>query len=476
MNNIYKINSFLILFLAFVILQGCESDFLESKPTDSVSKDDVFESAESARGVLAAIYRVWRTTDNTYTGLTFLTQCADAMGPDMQKIASYEQVIAYSAMNQDGATVRYPWQMLYNNINNINDLLANLDDVSGLQAEIDQVRGEALAMRGYCYFELVRRYQHTYAIASSMPGVPIYTEPTTSETLGNPRSSVSEVYTQILSDLTQASSLMSTDRQHKGYFNVDVINAILARVYITMEDWTNAITNAQLARQDYPLMSAEDWQGGFTDVSNSEWIWGQKNSADENPGIGSAANHLVPIIAGAVWFWPPNELPALYSATDIRGELFELQADGRYFNFKFQIIMDPYNSGDYPYIRSVEMYLIEAEAMAKSSNESGAQDALYEVQLRADPSAVKSTATGQALIDEILIEKRKEFWGEGIIFFDMLRNQMPLVRDPDHQAPLSFPANSWEFIFPIPEREFLINRNLDITTDQNPLTGVYTGK
>jgi len=52
---------------------------------------------------------------------------------------------------------------------------------------------------------------------------------------------------------------------------------------------------------------------------------------------------------------------------------------------------------------------------------------------------------------------------------------MSLVRDPDHQTVLSLPANSWEFIFPIPEREFLINKNLDITTDQNPVTGVFTG-
>ena len=124
------------------------------------------------------------------------------------------------------------------------------------------------------------------------------------------------------------------------------------------------------------------------------------------------------------------------------------------------------------------MYLIEAEAMVKSSSytDSDAQDALYMVQLRADPAAVKSTNTGQDLIDEILLEKRKEFWGEGIMFFDMLRNELPLVRDDDHPFILSIPANSWEFIFQIPESEFLINKNMDLATDQNPATGIYTGK
>jgi len=473
MKKIYKISSILILFIVFIISQGCEKDALETKPTDSISSVDVFESAESAYGVLISVYRDWREADNLFAGFSYLQMVADAMGPDFQKRAQYEAQIAYSAFNPDGGSARYPWALLYKSINKINDLLANLDDVSGSQEDIDRVRGEALAMRGFSYFELVKRYQHTYAIASNMPGVPIYTEPTTAESVGNPRSSVSDVYTQILSDLTQAVSLMSIDRKQKGYFNINVVYAVLARVYLTMEDWPNAITYAQSARAGYPLMSAEEWQSGFMDISNPEWIWGQNNSAEENQGPGSPSAQMTPF-ATAQWAWTSNTLPSLYSATDIRGELIVEQADGQDNNFKF-LMADPLYSGDYPYIRSAEMYLIEAEALAKSGNEPDAQDALFAVQLRADPNAVKSTATGQALVDEILLEKRKEFWGEGVYFFDILRNQMPLIREAEHESPLSIPANSWEFILPIPEREFLINKNLDITTDQNPTTGVFTG-
>ncbi|HUS85854.1 MAG TPA: hypothetical protein VMW76_01340, partial [Bacteroidales bacterium] len=80
-----------------------------------------------------------------------------------------------------------------------------------------------------------------------------------------------------------------------------------------------------------------------------------------------------------------------------------------------------------------------------------------------------------ALIDEIIEEKRKEFWGEGIYLRDMLRNQMPLVRDATHNYIYNLPANSWEFIFPIPESEILINVNIG-QSDQNPTSGVYSGK
>ncbi len=113
---------------------------------------------------------------------------------------------------------------------------------------------------------------------------------------------------------------MSTDRQQKGYFNINVVYAVLARVYLTMEDWTNAITYAQLAKQGYPLMSAVQWQSGFMDIGNPEWIWGQNNSAEENQGPGSANAHLTPF-ALAQWIWASDTLVSFYSATDIRGQL-----------------------------------------------------------------------------------------------------------------------------------------------------------
>ncbi|MBA7524858.1 hypothetical protein ES705_17003 [subsurface metagenome] len=264
---------------------------------------------------------------------------------------------------------------------------------------------------------------------------------------------------------------MTAARDHKGHFNIDVVNGILARVYLTMEDWTNAISHAQAARANYPLMSGTAWvDEGFYDVGNAEWIWGQNNNLEENPDWGSAINLLDP--DGAEFpFTIADTLTAAYSATDVRGMDITTDADGKNWNYK--ITTFGRYEADYPLMRSAEMYLIEAEAMAKNANETGAQDALYAIQLRADPNAVKSTNTGQSLIDEILWEKRKEFWGEGVIFWDMLRNQQPLVRDANHTAKLFLPSNSWEFIFPIPEQEFLINENLDLATDQNPATGVY---
>ena len=107
------------------------------------------------------------------------------------------------------------------------------------------------------------------------------------------------------------------------------------------------------------------------------------------------------------------------------------------------------------------MYLILAEANANiPGNEAAAAAALYTLAVNRDPAYVLSTNTGAALIDEILIQRRIEFWGEGMRFFDLKRLNQPLDRTvvPNYVAAtgggvLSVPAGSelWQFLLPLGE-------------------------
>src|SRR5438270_4591750 len=109
-------------------------------------------------------------------------------------------------------------------------------------------------------------------------------------------------------------------------------------------------------------------------------------------------------------------------------------------------------SGDYVMMRSAEMYLIEAEGDAQLGQLETAKDVLYTLQKQRDPSALRSTAATQAdLINEILVERRKELYGEmGVQYFDLKRYQQPLVRDGDQWALLNIPAtdNRWRWQIP----------------------------
>ena len=463
-----------------MVIVGCNKEFLETKPSTSVSERDVYSDVTTAKGVVNSVYKQMNSWSSRFgSASTSGWHCAqlvrDCMGPDVCIVKSwYVAETTYSSYNPSNSRVAFMWWECYSAINNLNNVLFNMDELSGTDADKNLLRGEALALRGWCYFELIQTHQHTYAIASHMPGIPIYTEPSTAETKGNPRATVEEVYQQILSDLTTALPLIQGNRLSKMYFNKDVVNAVLAKVYLTMENWSLAIDHARAAKANYPLMSAEEWMSGFK-VDNNEWIWSQINTTDETPDWGCAGNMLGWKTGGSEAGWRiSSALVSEYSDTDIRKSLIEDDGTGFYANGKWENIVDPIHTADYPFIRSAEMYLIEAEALAKSNKESEARTALFAIQQRVDPAATMSTASGQDLIDEILMEKRKEFWGEGVYFRDMLRNQLTLVRDANHRQDLQLDANSWRFIYPIPESEIQINESIEIE-DQNPTSGVFRG-
>lgn len=124
-------------------------------------------------------------------------------------------------------------------------------------------------------------------------------------------------------------------------------------------------------------------------------------------------------------------------------------------------------------MRTSELYLMKAECEArKSSPDYGAaQNALFAVQTRSSSGTVKSTSTGATLINEIMMERRRELVGEGFRITDILRLGLPLDR-PQIQGPGWSPikhldATSPKLIYPIPEIEIDANEFIN-DEDQNP--------
>ena len=142
-----------------------------------------------------------------------------------------------------------------------------------------------------------------------------------------------------------------------------------------------------------------------------------------------------------------------------------------YQNQKFKAQSYSSSNGDVPYMRSAEMYLIEAEAKARLGQDGAAQTALFNLVKSRNPDYVQSTNTGQALIDEIMFNRRIELWGEGFRFTDLKRLNLPLNRNgiPNHLPTMvsvfDVPAGDvkWEWLFPQDE----LNANPAI--GQNPL-------
>jgi hypothetical protein len=145
-----------------------------------------------------------------------------------------------------------------------------------------------------------------------------------------------------------------------------------------------------------------------------------------------------------------------------------------YYNNKYMVPNHNSPQVDCPYMRVSEMYLTEAEGLARSGKDADAQQVLYDLIISRDPAYKKSTNTGQVLIEEILLHRRIELWGEGFRYFDLKRLNLPVIRNqiavlPDGKEEISNHNASWAQYLEIPagdkKWQFLFSDN---EIDNNP--------
>ena len=469
-------------------LNSC-SDFLETTPSTDVSDISVFNTVQGAQSALNGCYFQLESGDGGANraddwGYATHLMTYDACGEDMIVWGGW-YVYDYNFWGHTRGDIfksQAMWFFYYRLINNVNSVIAFTPDATGDQAAKNHILGQAYAMRGWAYFQLIRLYQHTYIIAKNMPGVPLCLEPTTDQSEGKPRGTVQQVYDQILKDLLEAEPLLTGfDRgARKNKINKSVCQGILAEVYLTMNNWAKAAEYANKARTGYPLTSNAIYHDGFNDLSVASWMWGVAPTKDQNMRDNS------PFAYWANWtrkgftfqcFFLATDFVKLFNDGDIRKDQYQWIWDQIYISYKFRDNDDLL--GNIIYMRSEAMLLIEAEALARSGQESQAKALLWQLQemRRASPSQ----ETGNDLVEAILIERRKELYGEGYAWFELIRNQKPLLRTGNHinyGGHHVFPARSWRFIYQIPFNEMLNNKSMKAgiwpNGDQNPFDGVYT--
>ncbi|MGZ2370247.1 RagB/SusD family nutrient uptake outer membrane protein [Ancylomarina sp. YFZ004] len=486
MKNILK--SFIALSL-LVNLSACSDEFLEQTPSDRPSEEVLFNSIGGAQVHLNGIYALQNASSAEGT-VAFVA--ADMLGEDATLISSnnygrFKDFYRYNFTVTNGRAYDI-FRYNYRTIANCNLFLTQIDGIEGDAANKNDLKSQALALRAFSYFNLVRWYGETaFTKDPAGRGVPINT---TVNGLGGydiPRSTVGEVYTQIVTDLATAEA-NAIESDYKGFIDAKGIAALQARVCLTMGDWTNASKYAKKAYAGFTLMNEEAYLSGFNSTS-TEVIWEQRfvdsdvntfmsipsftytcgditytdtkglavADADDKFGDGVVDyKDLNPKTRGDVFVYGYNSLRVtrglinLFSDSDIRKKMFPrsitpegdviLNEDGDIAYAQFHTtdgyLTTKFNSanpsalgtGDFPRIRATEMYLIEAEAEANLGNTAVAQTALLTVQERADASVVSVTETGAALLDKIYLERRKELFFEGHRFFDLKRLDLDLDR------------------------------------------------
>lgn len=478
-------------------LNSC-SDFLDTKPSTSVADTDVFQTTSGAQSALNGCYYQMRAYNSGGVdryddyGIPSIQMISDLCGEDVMSNGGGWYSYTYNYWGETQSAIFRAgqlWTFHYRLINNLNSVITYVDGSEGEDIDKQYIKGQALAMRGWAYFDLARLFQQTYAVAKEMPGVPIYLEPTTDNTEGKSRGTLEDTYRQILADLTAAEPMLEGFARSANYPNVfdqTVVQGILSEVYQVMNDWPKSEEYARKVLASCPLTTAEDYVNGFNNFMTDSWIWSIKQTEEQNMGDYSPF---------AMWYngdrkcWTfacfilSDQFVELFDEDDIRFKQFEQWSVGSGETEKKFWISHKFRDneecrGSMVVMRSDEMLLNAAEACARQGKDAEAKALLWQLQdLR---NAQRTEASGNDLVEAILKERRKELYGEGFSLFDLLRTQKGLERTGNHLdwgGLITLPAYSWRFIFQIPGAEMKNNKALvdEIwpAGDQNPFDGVY---
>ena len=489
----YILSSLLIAGLSFA---SCKKEFLDTYPTTSVAAASALASTQNAIAALNGIHRVMYTQYDAQgqSGEGACNLFRDYLGEDIVfplangSTGHLTWVQWQNHRNVNASDMRFVYRFYYRLISNANILINGIDGVPGPAADKRMIKGQALVYRAWAHFQLVQLWGERYKAGgnNTQLGVPLLLSNTLE---GKPRETVENVYTQVNKDLDEAITLLvgysRTGTAAKSNFDINVARGIKARVALVQENWELAATNSIAARTGFTLMTNADYLRGFNDISNPEWIWGSRQISDHNTFFFSYFAYISCNFNSTVLRTQPRAINAnLYNAlpaSDIRKSVFDLTgstvpvppggARVPFQNKKFLASSDALSIGDVPYMRAAEMLLIEAEARAKQGQTAAAQTALFTLMRNRNPNYIQSTNTGQALLDEIYLNRRAELWGEGHRFTDLKRLNLPMSRVgiANHLDALilvrTIPAGDiqWQFLFPQDE----INQNKLIV--QNPL-------
>lgn len=473
--KIFRTKIVVLLILVF----GCSEEFLnEPVPTDAVSSNVIYGSRAGADAFMAGILRRMRgqfvAGNHDAGGLNSMLYARTVKGNDIIQANTWF-TFDYANDNREPTyrRVTFTWNFSYYVIGQLNNFIAGIEESETIGDEDkDELIGQAKALRAYYYHQLVLEFAPAYAADPNYPAPPIYREFTQE---AHPMSTTQEIYDFILEDLTDAVSRLSDSRLDKSFVNVRVAYAFLAQVYQVLGDWENAETAANEAYGGDvdAALDASEYGEGFNSLESVEWIWGLPQYDDQSAYYYSVphshADHFVESYSGTFF---NGDFVALFSDTDVRnlfiGGAYQNTTPSNYQYYittKFAFTFD----ADIPVIRTPEMILLEAEAKYRNGDPAAA-DLLYAVQVNRDPDAVQSGNTGQDLLEEILVERRKELYAEnGIEWFDAKRLQRGITRTGNHRvlAAGSLTPNDKKFFLKIPQPEIDANDQIDDSVNSN---------
>lgn len=481
------------LFALGVGLSACSDSFLEPEITSVL--DGKTAAATAAKNPDVFLSGMWSWTVSTQMsgvsgaghddfGIMSVLHSTDLMGEDIALSGLHWFMHDYAMKNnlELYRRTRANWTCFYTMIVKANEVL-ELFPNGAEKADQKPLVGQALAYRSLAYLYLIQLYQHPLneqgAVNREAMGVPIIYAPYDAKSsaemaAAKGRNTVGAVLDLIEKDLLVAVEYLNGyKRPKKTYIDQGVANGFLARYYLLTQQWDKAAKAAKAARTGYKIMDQKGLADGFMDINNAEWMWGFDHTietktmfasffahiSNQTPGYGGLGYSARCIDKRLYDQIPANDYrKAWFNGPDGKADAKTAGGKKPYANQKFGTMKDW--DMDYIYMRAAEMVLIEAEAYVRLGQTDQAVTTLKELMIQRVPDWNQTTIT----LDDVLLQRRIELWGEGFVYFDLKRLNKGFDRSyegsnhpPTHRLKVEARDSRW--VYALPRTEI----------DENPL-------
>ena len=493
-----------VVFISLISSFSSCSDWLDVEPKTEIKSDIMFESESGFKDAIIGCYILMSNSSLYGKELTSGFMDVIAQLFSMESSASYAKIKDYE-YDKAESIINNIWSQMYTTIANVNNILENIDDKRGiLQPAVYQIiKGEALGLRAFLHFELLRMYgwgdlaaHPEYLEKKCIPYVVTY------DKVLNEQYTEAKVLEFIHRDLQAATDLLekfdpwSTSRKDDDYDLVDEEGFFKNRM-TRFNYWAVQATMARVCmwegRKDKALPIAQNFIKNQSGIKDLAWITDQSINNEKEPerDLTFSTEHIfrldvhklyegLQILIDPKYNYPEDNLSMLYHDPEYAKKLFEVTEnignsdyryarlytkDGsKYANRKFYEVQDAKFKNMMPLIRMSEMYYIAAEALNAANRGKEAVELLNIVRRKrgiAEVNDLKTNLSAEDITEEIEKEWRKEFLGEGQMFYFYKRLGYSKIPNSN------IPATELVYVLQIPEDEINVGgREPNVSTDK----------
>lgn len=482
------------------LLSGC-SDWLDVKPIDRQTANEIFRTKSGFWGSVNGVYR--KLGDGNLYGRNLTYEMIEIMGkrysiPPTNVAYTDINNLAYSSGTFPSRIERL-WNEAYKTILTCNVILDNADKNEALLGirDYNLIRGEMLAVRAFLHFDLLRLFGPVYSVNPEVASIPYNNKPVANLYEILPAKTVIDDY--ILNDLNRAEELLyisdpviqdgplpskteeeieegtpNTYRYRQVRFNYYAVLAIKARIYLYKGDMENALKYANLLINDskvkeyFPPIVASNINNNTANpdrMFSCESLFGLYDDTRNN----IFRDYFDPESSDALLLQPRKDYiygSGNYLFSDMTSDyrrLYQWGIPGSATNrepilLKYKDITsnELFSATFIPLIRMAEVYLIAAEADALlNNNYMNGLSILND--FRATRGSGAATATSMSTLQtQIMYEYSREFYGEGQQFYYFKRRSVNIPAVCNGFSTSSFSvtgSNAYKLVIPLPVSE-----------------------